>query len=185
MARSLDSALETELDASLWRPRFFVECNFDSGDLLVWSGLGDKTTMSKTFKGVGKLLSVGQVEETTSMKAADTVLALDGLSTAEVSIALQEDWQNRPCKIYLGAVDADDNLVADPQLRLTGFIDAMDIDEAPDTARIAVRVENIIAALERPNKQLYTGERQKIDFSGDLGFDQVPSLQESEVIFGR
>lgn len=76
------------------------------------------------------------------------------------------------------------DLVADPYQLDGGRLDFTVIEDAGDTCTIAAQYESRLVDLERPRERRYTAEDQKIDYPADLGFDYVPSLQETELIWG-
>ena len=61
----------------------------------------------------------------------------------------------------------------------------MKIDEGPETATIALNLENRLIVLDRAKERRYTHEDQQLSFAGDLGFEFVPDLQDKEIIWGK
>ena len=54
-------------------------------------------------------------------------LTLSGLDATISGAALTEDYYMHPATIYLGALDADDALIADPTVVWEGVMDQMDL----------------------------------------------------------
>ena len=67
MTRDLTSGMQTAVTADLVRPITLVQCAFDSGDLNLWSGIGDRLD-SVDYVGAA-LLTIGEINETTELSA--------------------------------------------------------------------------------------------------------------------
>ena len=63
MTRDLTSGMQTAVTADLVRPITLVQCAFDSGNLNLWSGIGDLTVDSVDYVGAGSLLSINEISE--------------------------------------------------------------------------------------------------------------------------
>jgi hypothetical protein len=183
MARSLDSALASHVTGDTTRPLLLVKAEFDSGTLYLWSGYGDLVYDSNTYTGAGKFLGISSVKESSSVRANGTIVTLSGMPTDLVSIALDEDYQERPVTIYFSAFDTNNALIT-PYEAFRGFMDVMTINEDATNATISVNCENVMVDLERPNDSNYTLEDQKREFSSDTGLQYIPGLQDKQIIWG-
>jgi len=185
MTRSLSNDMQDVTTATLVRPIILVEAEFDSSDVLIWSGIGDLTWDSKTWTGTGQLLRVDAMEESVEMRAVGTKVTLSGIPSELLSIALQEDYQGRQLSVYLGAFDDSGAVIASPVVVFKGRMDIMTISEAGDTASIEVSVENRLIDFERPRERRFTSEDQKIEYPNDKGFEFVSTIQDKEIVWGR
>jgi len=189
MSRALSSAMQAVSTADVVRPIFLVRMVFDSGEtpneLNLWSGVGDLTYDSETYTGVGDLLGISPVTETSDMQASGINVTLTGVKSSLVVIAKDHEYQGRPLTVLLGAFDASGNLVADPTVIFSGFMDTMTISESGETSTINIAVENKLIAFERAKVRRYTAEDQKIDYPTDKGFEFVTAIVEKEIIWGR
>ena len=61
--QGIDAAIVTRLGADTAEPFFAVKAEFDTDDILVWSGTDDITINSETYTGAGELLNVSRIEE--------------------------------------------------------------------------------------------------------------------------
>lgn len=185
MARDLSAALATELTSLTLSPIILVKLSFDGGDLNLWSGIGELLFDGDTYTGAGDLLSIAAIDETQGLTANGVQLSLSGIPSSIISAALTEEYQGRPAKVWLGALDDSGTLVVDPYLMFSGFMDVMKHRDEGETATFALSVENELISLERPNVRRYTTQDQSIDGFSDTGFDQVPSLQDAKIIWGN
>ena len=189
MSRTLSSGMLGVTMADVVRPVYFVKMVFDSSDtsspLLLWSGLGDLAFGGETYTGVGDLLSIGEITETSDISATGINVALSGLQRAFIAIAIGYKYQGRPLTVFLGAFNDQGALIADPIIVFSGFMDTMTISEGAETSSISINVENKLVAFERSRVRRYTAEDQKIDHPNDKGFEFVTSIVEKEIIWGR
>ena len=170
--------LEVEL-----RPFFAVEIVLDSGPLRLWNGYGDLQFDGKTFTGGGTLLTVSEVEETAEIEAKGLTLRLSGLPSEILAITLQEPYQNRIARLFVGALKPDDT-VQRYEL-FAGRLDVMEVEESGATASVSVTVENRLIDLDRARVRRFTSEDQKSLFRGDRGFDYVNDLQDRPIEWGK
>ena len=205
MSRELNRATREELSREVLAPFFAVDIDFDGGPLYVWSGYGDLVIGAKTYLGAGQLLNISSVSETTEMEAKGATITMSGIPSSFLSLALQEPYQGRECRIYFGLVvrnsllletgsyvlleDGSQILAEETGINLTevfvGELDQMNIEEQADTANISVTVENVLVKLERPVVRRFTNEDQKSRFPADRGLEYVASLQDKEIFWGR
>ena len=189
MARSITTAFNNALKAEALRPFLAVELEFSTGTLLFWNGYGDLTCTaggsSKTFTGLGDLINVSSVSESDQVEAVGVALSLTGIKSSFISTALTANYTNRNASIYFGAFDSSKAVVADVYTLFKGKMDIMKIDEGAESATITLNLENRLIALDRPKNRRFTHEDQQERFSGDLGFEFVPDLQDKEVIWGK
>jgi hypothetical protein len=190
MSRSLSAEMLAVATADIVRPIYLVKAEFDSTppedrNLYLWSGFGDLTFNGKNYLGVGNLLSISAVDESTDLTATGASIVLSGIQSPLLAIARDEDYQGRPITIYLGALDDTGDLIASPTVLFSGFMDVMTIAEAGETSTISVTAENKLIAFDRSYVRRYTAEDQKIDYPNDMGFEFVAKIADQEIIWGR
>lgn len=186
MSRGLSANMVTEVTADALLPIIFVKVELDSGDILFWNGFGEIVYNSDTYLGAGNFLGVSPITESEDVVANGVTVSLNGLNSSVVSAALTEEYQGRPITIFFGALNqADLTLISTPVVLFKGLLDVMQIDDQAETATISVKCESELISLKRPKIRRYTAKDQQLDYPSDLFFDQVPSLQDAEVTWGR
>tara|TARA_B110000908_G_scaffold155772_1_gene194283 strand:+ start:81 stop:689 length:609 start_codon:yes stop_codon:yes gene_type:complete len=175
--------------ADVVRPAYFVRMVFDSGEspnvLNIWNGIGDLAYGGNTYTGTGDLLSISQITETSDISATGINVTLTGVKTSFIAIAKDHEYQGRPLSVSLGAFDASGDLIADPVIVFSGFMDTMTISESGAYSSIGISVENKLVSFERTKVRRYTAEDQKIDHPTDKGFEYVTAIVQKEIIWGR
>ena len=189
MSRTLTSGMTAVTTADVVRPAYFVRMVFDSGEspnvLNIWNGIGDLAYGGNTYTGTGDLLSISQITETSDISATGINVSLTGVKTSFIAIAKDHEYQGRPLSVSLGAFDASGDLIADPVIVFSGFMDTMTISESGAYSSIGISVENKLVSFERTKVRRYTAEDQKIDHPTDKGFEYVTAIVQKEIIWGR
>ena len=189
MSRTLTSGMVNVTTDKVVRPAYFVRMQFDSSDspavLNIWSGVGDLAFGGNTYTGVGDLLGISEIKETSDMSAAGINVSLSGIKSSFLAIAKNHEYQGRPLTVFLGAFNSSGALIADPVILFSGFMDTMTISENGEYSTLKVSVENKLIAFERSKVRRYTAEDQKIDHPTDKGFEFVTAIVEKEIIWGR
>lgn len=203
--RNLATQIVSSLEDDVVYPFMAVEMLFDESSLRLWTGLGELNFGGNVWVGAGELLSISTVQETSDIVVRGADLTLSAIPSNVVSLALSEPYQGRVCNIYFGMFsrgsalqesgdfilleDGSKILLEDQSTGLSnifsGYMDEMNIEEAPDTATIELKVENKLIDLERQRVRRYTSAYQKSKFPGDKGFDFVEDLQDKRVVWGR
>ena len=186
MARNLTTDLNSAVQASEVHPVLLAKINTSGGDVLVWNGIGDISFGGDTYLGTGTFGGISPVQEKTDLSASGITYSLSGIPASMVSTALGQVQQGRSCQLFLGALNITTGaLIADPYELFAGFTDVTVIEENADTATISISAENRLIDLERPRVRRYTDEDQKSEYSTDVGFEFVPSLQDKVIVFGK
>ena len=189
MARTITTAFNNAVISQVVRPFLATELEFSTGTLRFWNGYGDITMTaggaSNTFTGLGDLMNVSAISESDQVEAIGATLGLTGIKSSFISAALSANYTNRNASIFLGLFDSNKSVISDVYTLFKGKMDIMKIDEGPETASIQLSLENRLIALDRAKERRYTHEDQQLSFSGDLGFEFVPDLQDKEIIWGK
>ena len=177
--RDLTAGMVTEITAKALAPIILIEGEFATGTARYWSGIGTLSWNGYDWTGVGDLLAISPIEESTQMSAKGFTVTLGGQSSASLALALSACRQGKPGRIWLGALDATGAVVADPVLLRSGRLDTAGESDAGDTATIAVTYEDNNNDLERAMDYRYTTESQRLFYPDDLGFEFVQGLQDA------
>ena len=183
--QGLDASIVNRLGADEQALFFAVKAEFDTDDILVWSGTDDLVIGSETYTGAGTLLSVSNSEENLELKSNGLVVGLSGMDTTVVNYALTENYQNRPITIFLGYVMGGTNEVAGTLTLFKGRMTSLVINDTPDGSIVTIDAENRLVDLDRPSNLRYTKESQNFLHSGDTGFNRVASLQDKQIVWGK
>ena len=138
-------------------------------------------TSNKTYFGVGTLLNISSVEETTEIEAKGASISMSGIPSSFLALALTEPYQGRECRIYFGVVNSPVDYVE----IFAGELDQMTVLEEAESCTISVTAENVLIKLERPVVRRFTDQDQKSRYPTDRGLEFVAGLQNKELFWGR
>jgi hypothetical protein len=183
MSRGLSAGNLSAIAQAHIRPIVFVKLEFDGGTEYVHNAVGTFTTLGQTWQGIGALGEIGALEEGLDLSPFGVSLQLNALNADLMAIATGEEVFNRRATIYIGYLDENGALVADPQERWSGFMDHLTIRLGGDDA-IMLQCENDFRFFDRANGSLFTDEDQQRRFSGDVFFEFLDQMVDAKVSWG-
>lgn len=181
--RPITPATQAALADTQVRAVIFVEMDFASGFLRMNNSAQNMDWNGFTWLGIGRVGTIEPVGEGMTLEARGLRFSISGIDPAHVSLALNEQYQGRPCRMWFAPLHEDYSVVADPVLVFSGRMDVMDIDMGT-TATITVSVESRLADWDRPRVRRYNAADQAITDSNDLGFEFVPQMVEKNIRWG-
>lgn len=170
--------------ASVVYPAFLTEADFDSGSIGLWNGIGTLSVGGVDYMGSGTLLQIDPAQETGEIEAGNATFRMSGIQESDISIALTEDYQGRPCRMLMGLFTAAGTLIADPIRLFTGRMDVMNFRDDPADPSITMTAENDLIRLNRSKPRRRTHEDQQIDHPGDMFFSHVNAMQHKDILWG-
>jgi hypothetical protein len=186
--RELTAGVLSAIGSGVIRPALFAELEYESGGvpafLRIFTGVGQMSWNGQTWTGGRDLLAISPIRESTSLEAIGFAVSLSGLPADKLSIALQSMKKNKPGKLWLGFFDSSNALIPNPYPIRRGRFDVAPISRDGATMTIEARYEGPLARLLVANERRYTHEDQQLRLAGDLGFDQVPELQDAQDLWG-
>lgn len=185
MSRGLTAAMDAAITDTDLRPCLFFEGQFASGDLNLWTGLGNVDWNGKTWIGAGNLIGVSEVNETSDVVANGITVSLSGVPVSYISLVIDDAQQGLPGKVYVGLLDASGAVIADPVQSFAGRLDVPEIIDGAETCVISITYESRLVDLLKPREFRYTHESQKLFDATDKGFEFVTSLQNKEIAWGQ
>ena len=102
MTRPLTPDMIEQINTREINPCLLVEAEFEGGTVNLWTGVGEIEWDGKTWTGGGSLLGISPVEESMRLGAKSLQFSLQGLDPAIISVALQDQYQWRPIRMWLG-----------------------------------------------------------------------------------
>ena len=189
MARDITSDFNTAIKDTVVQPIFAIELEFSDGTLRFWTGYGDITMTaggsSKTFTGTGDLLTISPIGESSTLQMQGITVALTGIKSSLISTALTAQYTNRNGTLYMGLLNSSGAVIADVYTLFKGKMDVLNINEGAETSTITLKIESRLVSFDLPLNRMYTLEDQQVDYSTDLGFEFISSLQDKEIIWGK
>ena len=183
--QGIDTAISNRLGADEQTMFFAVKAEFDTDDILVWTGNDDLVINSETYTGAGDLLGITDIEDTLEIKSTNCSFTLSGMDETVLNLALSEDIQNRKIFLFMGYLSGGGNVSAGEITLFSGRMTNLSINDDPDGMTIIINAENRLVDLNRPCNLRYTLASQQIINSTDTGFKYVMALQDKQIDWGR
>jgi hypothetical protein len=182
--KTIDSAIQTVLESSYVPLVIFIEIDFVSGIQRYTTCGHDLTWNAHTWKGLGGIVSMDSIRESSSLEAIGFKLSLSGVPNAMISLALQEKTQGRACRVYIGCFDSDNGvLIGTPFADYSGRLDTLEINRGNVESVISVNVESRMADFARPANGRFTDAYHQSKYPGDGFFKHVAKFAEADLIF--
>ncbi len=186
MSREIDPVLLAQLQGADLSPILLMNVGTSGDDVRMWTGYGDLAYGGEIWLGGGEFIGVSNVSETADVQANGITFSMSGITPELLAIALQYMRQGEVAELFLGALTDSGELIGDNAVRVfKGKTDVPVIDDDAASIVINLSAESDLIDLERSRVRRYTSEDQKSEYPGDLGFDFVARLQETEIAWGQ
>jgi len=179
LTAQLDAALQAEHTAAV-----VLVALYFSTPVYVHSGVGDLSYNGNLYKGVGQLGRIETIEESVELKAGGVTLTLSGVPNDLVAVALTETYQNAVCKIFIAALDANHQLVPDPEIIHAGRVDDMAIAVGKQ-GTITLRTRDKLTDWDRPRVERYNHADQQAKVPGDKGLEYTEAMVDRTLTWGQ
>lgn len=183
-SRDIPSAVSNRLANDRQQVAYAVNLDFDSGDVNVWTGVGDFAGSDGiTYTGVGELLSISNIEENNELASTNLTLSISGLNEKIVEYATTENYSNRPVTLSMFFFHPDTTDEIDKITLFKGRIDTLTVTDG-EAFNVIISCENKLVDLTKPKNLFFTPETQNFLHAGDKGLEFVPLIQEQSINWG-
>jgi hypothetical protein len=183
MSRALSAAYLAAIQLPVVYPVLMFKGEFVSDTIYLWTGVGSISWDSQVWVGLGGMLEISNVLETTNAEATGFQIKVTGETSENVSRALQSCRRNKPGYLYLGLLNAAGVLLSDPYELRAGRFSHSQVNDDGKTAVISVVYEDELTDLRKAREMRYTSESQALIYPLDKGFDNVERLQEANIMW--
>jgi len=185
MSRGFPSAVLTALSSDHVALVTFAKLEFPSGTLYLHNSIGTYTWGGNDWLGTGDLGEISQLEEGAQISPYKITLTLSGLDATISGAALNEDYYLQPVTVYLGVLNANDALIADPTIVWEGAMDQMELSVgARGGDAIVLTAESELARFDKASNLKYTDAQLQSDSAGSLGFEFMADIEGSKIRWG-
>jgi hypothetical protein len=186
LTRDVASATLTASQQDLISPVLMAKLEFDSGNVLAHSRIGNITYASDTYLGVGQFGAISSAGENSDLARSTLSLTLSNIPGDMGAVVLTEQSQGRRGTVYMGYVDeSTGQLVGDPVIIHRGRMDNPEINQGGTTFTVTVKIENRFAAWNKPLIRRFNNAYQQSRYPGDRGFEFVEQAAEKQINWGQ
>jgi len=184
MTRTVTDGFSTASKAGNHTPVLAAEMEFKLGTVRINTSLQALPIGGNQFIGVGNLGAISIDKEEASLVARGVRITLSGVDPALIATALNDDYQNRLCRVWLCLLDSDHQLIADPAQLGTWRMDSMPMNIGKECT-ITLTGESAFIAAGRAKERFYTDNDHKSRFPGDTFFELMQLNADKELLWGR
>ena len=183
--RTLSQGWITAANSQYSRPVQLLEAVFGTVVIRLSTAMSDVTWAGSTWLGNGWFLSMDGVQESDQFTSETVKVNLVGIPGAVVSLALQGVPLGSTARVFLGFLDDNDEIIADPAL-ITPILlfDYAEIQDSPDGSDVVLVYQSAFLDEEKTREFRWNGESQRLFFPGDLGFQHVEKLSIRKIWWG-
>jgi hypothetical protein len=113
------------------------------------------------------------IKESISVSPEKVNIAITGVSSVFVDIALDDDYYRRDIELMFGFDDADGVLLDDPVIVYSGFMDKASISVGQGKAEITLQCESRATNLANSSDLRFSDEDLQAAVSGDLAGEYI------------
>jgi len=188
--RALDAANEAATLSKQLKLVMFARLDFASGVQRFHTEIGPKTAVhpiygSELYLGIGDFGGIsGDVKEGTSNAPEPLRLTLTGLKASLVNLAIVDDYFRRDAELMIGFENELGNLIADPEILYSGYMDKVDIVLQEGTAQMTMTLEHRGTNLLRASDHRFTDEDKQAETPGDLAGEYIWEMTDIKLRWG-
>jgi hypothetical protein len=195
MPRITDAATIAAISAGRLAPAVFVDLNFTTGPVYIWSGVGPYTVAypagSITYQGIAGLLGFADIDDGSEVNAKGIAITVSGIDPTLLPGCLDDYQLGLPAVVHLGFFEygpagfLTSTLVGTPVIAWSGRMDQPEMNIGRETASILIKCENRLIDMNVRTGRVRTNEDQQMVCPGDQGFIFVDGLSEMTAVWGE
>lgn len=185
--REIDPVAKPAFAEGEIRLALLAYADFPSGEVRMWTGVGTLFAEGYEWQGIGGLLSVTDVTETTDSAQNGMAVRLSGIPSQIFDVAMLGDYQNRRGEISLLVFDRDLSPLGAPTRLFAGLMDSSSVKDDATEVSVTIDLESALSDQLRARIFRYTHEGQQTLYrdGGDKGLEFVAALQNLSLRWGQ
>ncbi len=188
--RTIAGANETALLAQVKKIVYYARLDFSGGVERFHTEIGPKTAVhpiygSESYTGIGDFGGLSAaVVESVSGAPKSVELSITGIKASKITTMLVDDYFRRDAEIMIGLEDDAGDLIEDPEIVFSGFMDKADIALNEGVGQITLTCESRGVNLLRSSDKRFTDEDKQAEVSGDLLAEYIWRMMDLELYWG-
>ncbi len=157
---------------------------FNDGPVRLWTGYGDVTWSGETWKGIGGLGSITQIEEGSNVMARGITVNLDGFTSSLLTEVMGQFKLGGDVTVYVAGLN-DGAIIDSPIAAFVGRMDQPTVKADVNAASISINCESRLVEMDVAVDRRYTADDLQMEYPGDRGFQFVTANQEKALYWGQ
>jgi hypothetical protein len=170
MTRSLTAGVIAELATNKLNPVELIYLGISTGTYYT-DHYKNLTFDGNTYTASSLFLGSSEVQENADVAVNTLSLKFSGADTTIISLLLNNNYMNKPVKVYRGFLNDSQALIADPFLLFDGRISSFTLEEDTTSSSVNIIVASHWADFEKTSGRRTAENSQKIYFPNDKGME--------------
>lgn len=185
--RALDPETKIAFGQNAVHLALLVYADFPDGEVRIWTGAGTLVAEGEQWTGVGALLSIEDVTETTDSAQNGMAVKLSGIPSPIFTSITLGNYQNRRAEVHLIVFDANMEAIGSPVPLFRGLMDSDSVKDTGPEVSVTIYCESAMSDQLRPRIFRYTHEDQQTRYpdANDKGLEYVAALQNLQIRWGQ
>jgi hypothetical protein len=185
--RALHPDVKDALQENTVRPVLLAYADFPDGAVRIWTGIGTLVSEGQEWIGMGELLSVEDITETTDSAQHGMAVRLSGIPSELFSKITLGNYQNRRAELSMLVFDRDYEAIGAPIVLFRGLMDSDAVKDTGTEVSVTINLESALSDQLRPRVFRYTHEDQQTRYpdANDRGLEFVAALQNLQLRWGQ
>lgn len=177
--RIISGLNEGALNARVVRPIMFLRADFLAGVKRFHTEIGPRDAVhpvfgSETYLGLGDFGGItSNIVESISQAPQSIQFSLTGVKSTLIATALTDDYHRRDIDALFGFDDENGDLIDDPVIVWSGFMDKIDISLGKETGSMTLTCESRATIGQQSSDLRFTDEDLQAAVTGDLGGEYI------------
>lgn len=177
--RNISALNEAALNARVVRPILFLRLDFFSGVQRFHTEIGPRDAVHpifglETYLGLGDFGGISSnVTEDISQSPSAVKFSLTGVKSSLIQIALDDAYHRRDAEAMFGFDDENGELIDDPVIVWSGYMDKADIVLGKQTGEITLTCESRLTIGQQSSDLRFSDEDLQAAVPGDLAGEYI------------
>jgi len=188
--RNISALNEGALNASVERPIMFLRLDFFTGVQRYHTEIGPRDAVhpifgNETYTGIGDFGGItSNITESISQAPQAIKFSLTGVKSRLISDAFTDDYHRRDAEAMFGFDDENGDLIDDPVILWSGYMDKVDITLGDQTGEMTLTCESRATIGQESSDLRFSDEDLQAAVTGDLGGEYIFRMGDLQLSWG-
>ena len=188
--RNISALNEGALNARVVRPIMFVRFAFFTGVQRYHTEIGPRDAVHpifglETYTGIGDFGGItSNITESIAQAPQAVKFSLTGVKSSLISDAFLDDYHRRDAEAMFGFDDENGDLIDDPVILWSGFMDKVDITLGDATGEMTLTCESRATIGQQASDLRFSDEDLQAAIPGDLGGEYIFRMSDLILTWG-
>jgi hypothetical protein len=188
--RNISALNEGALNARVVRPIMFLRLDFFTGVQRYHTEIGPRDAVhpifgNETYVGIGDFGGISSnITESISQAPQAIKFSLTGVKSSFISDAFTDDYHRRDIDAMFGFDDENGDLIDDPVIVWSGYMDKVDITLGDQTGEMTLTCESRATVGQQSSDLRFSDEDLQAAVTGDLAGEYIFRMGDLQLTWG-